>query len=165
MGTVGSVAYKGLRANCARTDERGHFSKQTLDPHPQGVAGGPIRVDRIAEILRSAHRIGDAPMQLHRRFETRGTALARPIAHRHDPVIYDRDHKAVATLSGDAAGAAGLEELVHRLGPPRTVWLMLPAGAFNARFRSRRDRTFAEKVLSAMRKGFGGHVEPGTARP
>ena len=91
--------------------------------------------------------------------------VRRPIAHRHDPVIYDRDHKAVATLSGDAAGAAGLEELVHRLGPPRTVWLMLPAGAFNARFRSRRDRTFAEKVLSAMRKGFGGHVEPGTARP
>ena len=91
--------------------------------------------------------------------------VRRPIAHGHDAVIYDRDHKAVATLSGDAAGAARLEELVHRLGPPRTVWLMLPAGAFNARFRSRRDRTFAEKVLSAMRKGFGGHVEPGTARP
>ncbi len=28
------------------------------------------------------------------------------------------------------------------------------------RFRSRQDHTFAEKVLSAMRKGFGGHVEP-----
>ena len=28
------------------------------------------------------------------------------------------------------------------------------------RFRSRMDHTFAEKVLSAMRKGFGGHVEP-----
>src|SRR5882672_3023491 len=27
------------------------------------------------------------------------------------------------------------------------------------RFRSRQDHTFAEKVLSAMRKGFGGHVE------
>ena len=33
-----------------------------------------------------------------------------------------------------------------------------------ARFRSRQDHTFAEKVLSAMRKGFGGHVEPG-AKP
>jgi 6-phosphogluconate dehydrogenase (decarboxylating) len=92
--------------------------------------------------------------------------VRRLIAHGHDAVIYDRDNKAVATRSGDGAvGAAGLEELVHRLGPPRTVWLMLPAGAFNARFRSRRERTFAEKVLSAMRKGFGGHVEPGTARP
>jgi 6-phosphogluconate dehydrogenase len=31
--------------------------------------------------------------------------------------------------------------------------------ALYARFRSRRDHTFAEKVLSAMRKGFGGHAE------
>ena len=28
-----------------------------------------------------------------------------------------------------------------------------------ARFRSRQDHTFAEKVLSAMRQKFGGHVE------
>jgi 6-phosphogluconate dehydrogenase len=34
--------------------------------------------------------------------------------------------------------------------------------ALYARFRSRQDHTFAEKVLSAMRKGFGGHTE---ARP
>jgi 6-phosphogluconate dehydrogenase len=34
------------------------------------------------------------------------------------------------------------------------------AAALFARFRSRQDHTFAEKVLSAMRKGFGGHVEP-----
>lgn len=31
--------------------------------------------------------------------------------------------------------------------------------ALYARFRSRRDHTFAEKVLSAMRHGFGGHTE------
>lgn len=35
--------------------------------------------------------------------------------------------------------------------------------ALYTRFRSRQDHTFAEKVLSAMRKGFGGHVEPGKA--
>jgi 6-phosphogluconate dehydrogenase len=35
------------------------------------------------------------------------------------------------------------------------------SAALYARFRSRQDHTFAEKVLSAMRKGFGGHVEPG----
>ncbi|UPT75470.1 MAG: decarboxylating 6-phosphogluconate dehydrogenase [Elusimicrobiota bacterium] len=29
-----------------------------------------------------------------------------------------------------------------------------------ARFRSRQDHTFADKLLSAMRSGFGGHVEP-----
>jgi 6-phosphogluconate dehydrogenase len=33
--------------------------------------------------------------------------------------------------------------------------------ALYVRFRSRQEHTFAEKVLSAMRKGFGGHVEPG----
>ena len=37
---------------------------------------------------------------------------------------------------------------------------VLTAALF-ARFRSRQDHTFAEKVLSAMRKGFGGHIEPG----
>jgi 6-phosphogluconate dehydrogenase len=31
--------------------------------------------------------------------------------------------------------------------------------ALYARFRSRQEHTFAEKVLSAMRKGFGGHIE------
>jgi 6-phosphogluconate dehydrogenase len=33
------------------------------------------------------------------------------------------------------------------------------AAALFARFRSRRDHTFGEKLLSAMRFGFGGHVE------
>ena len=33
------------------------------------------------------------------------------------------------------------------------------SAALYARFRSRREHTFAEKLLSAMRKGFGGHVE------
>jgi 6-phosphogluconate dehydrogenase len=33
------------------------------------------------------------------------------------------------------------------------------SAALYARFRSRRDHSFADKLLSAMRKGFGGHVE------
>jgi 6-phosphogluconate dehydrogenase len=37
---------------------------------------------------------------------------------------------------------------------------VLTAALF-ARFRSRKDHTFAEKILSAMRAGFGGHKEPG----
>jgi 6-phosphogluconate dehydrogenase len=36
--------------------------------------------------------------------------------------------------------------------------------ALYTRFRSRQDHTFAEKVLSAMRAGFGGHVEPGKGK-
>jgi 6-phosphogluconate dehydrogenase len=34
------------------------------------------------------------------------------------------------------------------------------ASALFTRFRSRQQHTFAEKVLSAMRHKFGGHVEP-----
>ena len=34
------------------------------------------------------------------------------------------------------------------------------AAALFVRFRSRQEHTFAEKILSAMRLGFGGHVEP-----
>jgi 6-phosphogluconate dehydrogenase len=34
------------------------------------------------------------------------------------------------------------------------------AASLFVRFRSRQDHTFAEKILSAMRLGFGGHVEP-----
>jgi 6-phosphogluconate dehydrogenase len=37
--------------------------------------------------------------------------------------------------------------------------------ALYARFRSRQEHTFAEKVLSAMRKGFGGHVEAAKPKP
>jgi 6-phosphogluconate dehydrogenase len=33
------------------------------------------------------------------------------------------------------------------------------SAALYTRFRSRQDHTFGEKMLSAMRKGFGGHVE------
>jgi 6-phosphogluconate dehydrogenase len=32
--------------------------------------------------------------------------------------------------------------------------------ALYVRFRSRQEHTFAEKMLSAMRQKFGGHVEP-----
>jgi 6-phosphogluconate dehydrogenase len=34
------------------------------------------------------------------------------------------------------------------------------SAALYTRFRSRQSHTFAEKMLSAMRKGFGGHIEP-----
>jgi 6-phosphogluconate dehydrogenase len=36
------------------------------------------------------------------------------------------------------------------------------AASLFARFRSRQTHTYGEKMLSAMRFGFGGHVEPGS---
>ncbi|MGH9916661.1 MAG: phosphogluconate dehydrogenase (NAD(+)-dependent, decarboxylating), partial [Pyrinomonadaceae bacterium] len=37
------------------------------------------------------------------------------------------------------------------------------SAALYTRFRSRQEHTFAEKVLSALRKKFGGHTEPGAS--
>ena len=39
------------------------------------------------------------------------------------------------------------------------------SAALYTRFRSRQGHTFAEKLLSAMRNEFGGHVEPGHGKP
>ncbi len=69
---------------------------------------------------------------------------------------------------------SGFEGVVEDSGEGR--WTVMAAieeavpadvlsAALYTRFRSRREHTFAEKILSAMRKGFGAHVEPkpGTA--
>jgi 6-phosphogluconate dehydrogenase len=78
-----------------------------------------------------------------------------------------------AALAQDPA-LAGYSGFVEDSGEGR--WTIMAAieeavpadvlsAALYARFRSRREHTFAEKVLSAMRKGFGGHVEPGAGHP
>ena len=41
----------------------------------------------------------------------------------------------------------------------RAVPAMALTTALNARFRSRREQNYADKLISAMRQGFGGHVE------
>ncbi len=66
-----------------------------------------------------------------------------PIDHRYDMKLDD------------------IAELWRR-GSVISSWLLdLSATALYARFRSRQQNTFAEKILSAMRHGFGGHAEPG----
>jgi 6-phosphogluconate dehydrogenase len=47
----------------------------------------------------------------------------------HGVAVFDQNPKAVAELAGHGATAcASLEDLVKKLAPPRTVWVMLPAG-------------------------------------
>jgi 6-phosphogluconate dehydrogenase len=69
---------------------------------------------------------------------------------------------------------SGFEGVVEDSGEGR--WTVMAAieeavpadvlsAALYTRFRSRRDHTFAEKILSAMRNGFGAHVEPKHAEP
>ena len=61
-------------------------------------------------------------------------------------------------LTPDALFAVSPKEMVSRRAPPCTIWLMVPA-VVAERFTSRGDADFANRVLSAMRYGFGGHVE------
>ena len=59
-----------------------------------------------------------------------GGNIARRLMRRgHEAVVFDRDGEAIRTLRDEGAtGADGLEELTHKLGKPRAVWLMLPSG-------------------------------------
>jgi 6-phosphogluconate dehydrogenase len=59
-----------------------------------------------------------------------GANIARRVMRGgHTCVVYDRDEAAVAAVAKEgAAGARDLADLVRQLTPPRTVWVMLPAG-------------------------------------
>jgi 6-phosphogluconate dehydrogenase len=59
-----------------------------------------------------------------------GNMTARLLNGGHGVVVYDRDTGAVKGAEGDGAVAAeSLEDLVGKLGAPRVVWIMVPAGA------------------------------------
>src|SRR5215831_6845591 len=60
-----------------------------------------------------------------------GANLARrAMRAQHDCVVFDRDAAAIDALAHEGAvPASSLPELVSRLQPPRTVWVMLPHGA------------------------------------
>jgi 6-phosphogluconate dehydrogenase len=58
-----------------------------------------------------------------------GNIVRRLTRSGHTTVVYDKDPKAVAALVAEGAtGATTLEDFVARLTPPRTAWVMLPAG-------------------------------------
>jgi 6-phosphogluconate dehydrogenase len=73
------------------------------------------------------------------------------IALAHDPALEDFQGYVEDSGEGRWTINAAIEEAV-----PATVL----SAALYARFRSREDHGFADKLLSAMRKGFGGHEEP-----
>lgn len=59
-----------------------------------------------------------------------GNIARRLLRDGHDCVVFDIDPAAAAALAGEGATAAATASaLVAALQPPRTVWLMLPAGA------------------------------------
>jgi 6-phosphogluconate dehydrogenase len=113
-----------------------------------------------------------------------GGAIAQRLMRAgHSCVVFDKDPKAVQGLAEKGAtGADSLANLVARLDAPRTVWLMLPAGAVteetvaalsehlklgdviveggNGYYRDdiRRARTLAEKGVIYLDAGVSGGV-------
>jgi 6-phosphogluconate dehydrogenase len=57
-----------------------------------------------------------------------GNIARRLMEHGHEVVAYDRDANAVQKLA-HAKGARTIEDVARLLTPPRTAWVMLPAGA------------------------------------
>jgi 6-phosphogluconate dehydrogenase len=77
-----------------------------------------------------------------------GNMVRRLLRGGHECVVYDLNPSAVAELVAEGgAGAGTLDEFVARLKPPRTAWVMVPAG----------DPT------ESMVKALGGRMEKGDA--
>jgi 6-phosphogluconate dehydrogenase len=59
-----------------------------------------------------------------------GNMTERLLRGGHQVVVYDRNPAAAqAARSKGATGASDLPDLVRRLAPPRTLWMMVPSGA------------------------------------
>jgi 6-phosphogluconate dehydrogenase len=70
-------------------------------------------------------------------------------------VVSDRDLARYSGFVADSGeGRWALEAAIDAATPAHVI-----AAALFARFRSRQEQSFANKLLSAMREGFGGHVE------
>ena len=58
-----------------------------------------------------------------------GNIVRRLVSKGHECVVFDQSAEAIKSLAGDKiGGASGLADMVERLGKPRAVWVMLPAG-------------------------------------
>lgn len=59
-----------------------------------------------------------------------GNIVRRLVRQGHECVVYDENHATVAGMAGEnVRGAADLADMVKKLAKPRTIWVMLPAGA------------------------------------
>ena len=140
----------------------GHFVKMVHN----GVEYGLMQAYAEGfDILRNA----DSPS-----VDRRSPLHPRSRRHRRSVAARQRGFFLVARPDRERAGARrrsskSYSGYVEDSGEGRwTVWAAIdesvPAevlsAALYARFRSRQSHTFAEKIISAMRKGFGGHLEP-----
>jgi 6-phosphogluconate dehydrogenase len=87
---------------------------------------------------------------------------------RHGSIVSSRLLDVIAGALDNDAGLADFSGVVEDTGEgrwtvqaaiERAIPAMALTTALNARFRSRRAPNYADKLISAMRRGFGGHVE------
>ncbi len=100
-----------------------------------------LRLDEIAEVWRRGSVVGSWLLDLTSMALAENESLA--------------DYSGVVQDSGE--GRWTVMAAVEQAVPANVL-----TAALYTRFRSRQEHTFAEKVLSAMRHKFGGHVEPPT---
>lgn len=98
----------------------------------------PLKIDEIAEVWRHGSIVSSKLLDV--------TAVAL----KQDARLKDFSGKVDDTGEGRWTIQTAIE---------RAIPVMTLTAALYARFRSRREANFADKVISAMRRGFGGHVE------
>jgi len=139
----------------------GHFAKMIHN----GIEYGMMQA--MAEGFDILKHAGDESLPAEHRLELNVADIAETWRRGSVITSWLLDLTAAAlTQEGDLASYSGY---VEDSGEGR--WTVMAAieeavpadvlsAALYARFRSRQQHTFAEKILSAMRKGFGGHQEP-----
>ncbi len=140
----------------------GHFVKMIHN----GIEYGMMQAYAEGfDILRSASQASLPP---ERRYELDLAEIAE--VWRHGSVISSWLLDLTAAALAENATLSSYSGVVQDSGEGRwtvnaAIEEAVPAevltAALYARFRSRQEHTFAERVLSAMRFKFGGHVEPG----
>jgi 6-phosphogluconate dehydrogenase len=87
---------------------------------------------------------------------------------RHGSIVSSRLLDVIASALGKDSALGDFSGVVEDTGEgrwtiqtaiERAIPAMALTTALNARFRSRREGNFADKLISAMRRGFGGHTE------
>jgi len=140
----------------------GHFVKMVHNAVEYGL------MQAYAEGFELLHHADSEALPAEERYRFDLAAIAE--TWRHGSIVASRLLDLAADALAEDPELAGFQGVVEDSGEGR--WALMAAvqegvpaeilsAALFARFRSRREDAFAEKVLSAMRYRFGGHVEVG----